>query len=158
MKDKNKTFSLGEVHNDYVDEGFYHIDVFPVSEEEGKTVAAVCQDTGKVLFMDNGFRNNQAVLEAIADVKNKKVIDAPNGLLSWVETHHEIVSRINFEILSDNRVSDKMLDVVRKEGRTALYPIGIQWANEFEKKFAGETWVDKEWFDELDKFLEEKLK
>jgi hypothetical protein len=64
-----------EVRNDYTDDnGYTYIDVYLNEDEnyeEGKTVAVVCQDTGKVFFIDNDWYNNPLVLEAIEEVKPK---------------------------------------------------------------------------------------
>lgn len=61
-----------EVVNDFTDDdGFTHIDVYLDEEETGKTVAIVCQDTGKVFFIDRDYYNSTAVLEAIEEVKPK---------------------------------------------------------------------------------------
>lgn len=64
-----------EVRNDFTDDdGFTHIDVY-LDEEldaEAETVAIVCQDTGKVYFINRDFWREPAVLEAIEEVKPKK--------------------------------------------------------------------------------------
>jgi len=67
-----------EVRNDYTDDnGFTHIDVWQddSDDSEGATVAIVCQDTGKWDFIDNRYRNDSAVLEAIEEVKQLRNID-----------------------------------------------------------------------------------
>lgn len=65
---------LHEIRNDYTDEDRYtHIDVWASDDdnEEGRSVAIVCQDTGKVYFIDNGYRFNEEVLQAIKEVTPK---------------------------------------------------------------------------------------
>ena len=60
---------ITEVRNDYTDDQNYtHIDVWENDEEEGKTVAIICRDTNKVFFIDNSFRNNSSVNEAISEI------------------------------------------------------------------------------------------
>lgn len=63
-----------EVRNDYTDDnGYTHIDVWQddSDDSEGATVAIVCQDTGKVYFIDNSYIFDKSVLEAIEEVKPK---------------------------------------------------------------------------------------
>lgn len=73
----NKQQAISEVRNSYTDDdNFTHIDVYKTDneDEEGRTVAIVCQDTGKVYFLDNIFRGNTSVEEAI-----KEVMPQPKG-------------------------------------------------------------------------------
>ena len=66
-----------EVRNDYTDDnGYTHIDVWLDDDDdddfaEGTTVAVVCQDTGKVFFIDRSYSFDKSVLEAIEEVKPK---------------------------------------------------------------------------------------
>lgn len=60
-----------EVRNNYTDENNYtHIDFWLTDDdnEEGQTVAIVCNDTQKVFFIDNKFRNDKLVQESINEV------------------------------------------------------------------------------------------
>lgn len=60
---------ITEVRNDFTDDQNYtHIDVWENDEEEGKTVAIVCRDTNKVFFIDNGFRSDSRVNDAINEI------------------------------------------------------------------------------------------
>lgn len=62
---------IHEVRNGFTDDDNYtHIDVYHSSDESvpGTTVAIVCNDTKKVFFIDNMYRSQQAVKEAIDDV------------------------------------------------------------------------------------------
>lgn len=65
--------AIHEVHNDFTDDGYTYIDVYHSSDENasGKTVAIVCNETSKVFFIDNMYRNEQVVKEAIDEVLNK---------------------------------------------------------------------------------------
>lgn len=64
-----------EIRNDYTDDtGYTYIDVYLDEDdngEEGKTVAIVCQDTGKVFFIDRDWFSHPSVMEAIEEVKPK---------------------------------------------------------------------------------------
>lgn len=62
-----------EVKTDYTDDqNMTTVDTFKTDDgnEEGKVVAAICRDTGKVIFFDNDERLNPQVREAIAEVLN----------------------------------------------------------------------------------------
>lgn len=60
-----------EVRNDYVDDqNVTSIDGYKTcdGDEQGTTIAFVCNDTGKVLFTDNRERMNPQIREAIVEV------------------------------------------------------------------------------------------
>ena len=60
---------IEEIRNDYTDDQNYtHIDVYEAGKEEGKSVAIICLDTRKVYYIDNFFRSNKLVTEAIEEV------------------------------------------------------------------------------------------
>lgn len=62
--------TIEQVNNDYTDDDNYcYIDVYFMGDEQGKAVAVVDRDNGKVFFIDNGFRNEPLVIEAIKEVK-----------------------------------------------------------------------------------------
>ena len=71
----------------------------------GKTVAIVCSDTGKVFYLDNSYRTNKSVTEAIDEIKTKDEIsfvlseDAINGI--------KINEKIPNEDLFEYRITDK---------------------------------------------------
>lgn len=76
-----------------------------------------------------------------------------NNITSILETHYEIVQTIalneaNFSVLSDIRES---------KGQGGLYEIAEKWTLEFESINNGRIW-DGEFFDEIDKFIMDKLK
>ena len=64
--------NFSEVKNDYTDEevNMTMIDAYKSDDEneQGKTIAAVCRDTGKVIFFDNRFRGDNGLKESIAEV------------------------------------------------------------------------------------------
>jgi hypothetical protein len=60
---------IEEVRNDFTDgDNYTHIDVYHLNKEEGKTVAIVCNDTSKVFYIDNLYRNVPEVHEAINEI------------------------------------------------------------------------------------------
>lgn len=60
---------ITEVRNDYTDDDNYtHIDVWLDDKEEGQTVAIVCLDTKKVFFIDNRYRSEPSIIEAINEI------------------------------------------------------------------------------------------
>lgn len=62
---------MAEVRNDYTDDQNYtYIDYWKTNsdKEEGKTIAIVCRDTKKVFFIDNRYRIDFLVTEAINEV------------------------------------------------------------------------------------------
>lgn len=87
-----------------------------------------------------------------ADVKTDKF---PNGLTSWYETHHEIVRAI--AIADDRETSSLLKKIHETKGIGGLYELAENLTDEFEKLNDGREW-DGEFFDEVEKFSEEKLK
>lgn len=63
--------NIHEVITDYTDDQNYtHIDVYNSEDqnESGQTVAIVCNDTYKVFYIDNMYRNMPIVTDAIDSV------------------------------------------------------------------------------------------
>lgn len=63
---------ISQIGSDYVDDNNYrHIDVWETSDEneEGKTVAIFCEDTGKTFIIDNRYRNETVIKETLEVVK-----------------------------------------------------------------------------------------
>ena len=69
--------TISEVRNDFINEDINvtHIDAWFTEDdgEEGKTIAVVCNDTGKVIFFDNRYRGDEKIIIAIEEVKSKMV-------------------------------------------------------------------------------------
>lgn len=98
-----------EVRNDFTDDdGFTHIDVYLDEEldEEAKTVAIVCQDTGKVFFINRDFYYDRAVLQAIEEVKPKKKSEPDDAFRKLKEQANEF----------KNTLLLYLFEVVRLEG------------------------------------------
>jgi hypothetical protein len=79
----------------------------------------------------------------------------PNGFINWQETHYEVVQAITMEHSKDNPQG-----VVRErhdaKGHGGLYELAEEITDEFEKLNEGREW-DGEFFDEIDKFVQNKL-
>jgi hypothetical protein len=79
----------------------------------------------------------------------------PNGFESWQETHYEVVQVITME-----HVKDDPQGVVRErhhaQGHGGLYELAKELTDEFEEINKGRNW-DGEFFEEIDKFLKNKL-
>ena len=57
-----------EVRSNHTDDQNYrHIDVW-FSENEGQTIAIVCEDTKKVFFIDSTFLQDSIILNEISEV------------------------------------------------------------------------------------------
>lgn len=77
----------------------------------------------------------------------------PNGFISWSETHYWMVSYIetNFEI------NTNLLEIFTQTGHTGLMELSKDITFEFESKYEGVDYEEQEldWYDEMDKFLNE---
>lgn len=82
----------------------------------------------------------------------------PNGFTSWQETHYEVVSAIE---RSWNAMGESDSQVVSErqlaQGHGGLYELAEELTDEFEALNAGREW-DGEFFDEIEVFLDRKLK
>lgn len=68
-----------EVRNDYIDDNNYcHIDVYESEDEnvEGKTVAIVCYNTGKVFYIDALY----SLVPSVKEMIDKTIIDYKNTI------------------------------------------------------------------------------
>lgn len=83
-----------------------------------------------------------------------KLRSMPNGFTSWQETHFELCTEINNRL---NLSGSKPLHVQETQGHGGLYELAEDLTNEFENKFAGEQWIDKEYWDEIEAFCKLKL-
>jgi hypothetical protein len=78
---------------------------------------------------------------------------AVNGITSWQETHFEMVQAIVLTLETSDSVASRVQDA---EGHGGLYELAEEWTNEFEDRHKGRAW-DGEYYDEIDKFLDEKF-
>lgn len=79
-----------------------------------------------------------------------------NGFTSWQETHFEIVSAITGEMRKDKFDSKVVDDRYAEQGTGGMYELAEELTDEFEKLNKGRDW-DGEFFDEIAKFIQEKL-
>ena len=84
-----------------------------------------------------------------------------NGFRSWAETHHEIVTIINYQIDRDVKIFGQMprlLDeIISTEGTGGIYDLCFELTNEFEKIHEGKVW-DGDWLDAVIEFVNEKIR
>ncbi|MGL5749751.1 MAG: hypothetical protein ACRCXT_04440 [Paraclostridium sp.] len=85
-------------------------------------------------------------------MKNKEF---PNGLTSYLETYYEVVSMIE-EFNGYDYSSERVTMIYESQGRGGLYELAKSLADKFETIHKGRVW-DGEFFDTIDKFLEEEL-
>jgi hypothetical protein len=84
----------------------------------------------------------------------------PNGFASWQETHYEVVAAITNEIAYDHysEFRDDLIRItLREKGHGGLYELANDLTDEFELLNKGREW-DGEFFDEIERFLDEKFK
>ncbi len=80
----------------------------------------------------------------------------PNGFTNWMETHHEVVSFISWQ-LHESKGNTVVKEWHDKTGTGGLYELAEEWTNEFEEKYQGTEWgVDLEYFDTIEEWLKEK--
>ena len=83
-------------------------------------------------------------------MKTKKYF--PNGIHSYLETFYEAAAYLTHTADEPGSMSN---DMSESNGTTGLYTLAEQLADEFEKKNKNRLW-DGEFFDEIEKFLNEK--
>jgi hypothetical protein len=85
----------------------------------------------------------------------------PNGFASWQETHYEVVAAITTELMADyeyNEFRDDLIRItLREKGHGGLYELANDLTDEFELLNKDREW-DGEFFDEIERFLDEKFK
>lgn len=80
-----------------------------------------------------------------------------NGFRSWAETHHEIVTIINYQIDRDFGDVPSLLDeILSTEGTGGIYDLCIDLTTEFESINEGKVW-DGDWLDAVIEFVKEKI-
>lgn len=85
----------------------------------------------------------------------------PNGFESWQETHYEVVAAITTELISYDEHGDSNHELIRatlkENGHGGLYELASDLTDEFELKNKDREW-DGEFFEEIENFLDEKLR
>ena len=83
--------NFSEVKNDYTDDlNITMIDAYKSEDEneQGKTIAAVCRDTGKVIFFDNRYRGDEGIKESIAEVLQEIKSDIPSKFRKYFDVSY----------------------------------------------------------------------
>jgi hypothetical protein len=99
----------------------------------------------------NALQGIQNLLDALSDEQEDKF---PNGLTSWIETHHEIVAAI---ALNPEDAHNKVNDVEATMGTGGLYELGEKLTDKFEQEHKGKQWgIDDntQYFDAIEEFLQ----
>jgi hypothetical protein len=95
----------------------------------------------------------------------------PNGFASWQETHYEVVTAINNNCSAEDMsevffeyadcVEKRKVNIInralREKGHGGLYELAEELTDEFESLNKGREW-DGEFFEEIERFLDEKFK
>ncbi|MEN9512512.1 MAG: Cellulophaga phage phi4:1 [Bacteroidota bacterium] len=84
----------------------------------------------------------------------------PNGFTSWQETHYEVVAAITNELADDHYSEfrdDLVHKILRENGHGGLYELAEDLTDEFELLNKGREW-DGEFFEEIERFLDEKFR
>jgi hypothetical protein len=78
-----------------------------------------------------------------------------NGFRSWAETHHEVVTIVNYYL--EKEFIPRLLDeIISTEGTGGIYDLCFELTNEFEKIHEGKVW-DGDWLDAVIEFIQEKI-
>lgn len=113
-----------DVKNDYIDDDNYtHIDLY--EGEEGRTIALVCNDTNKFIFIDNGLQGNLLILEAIEKVvkrneesirKNIEKIELKikNEIFTFSsKPNKKIIQNAGMFLSGDDNEIERMIQLIR---------------------------------------------
>lgn len=79
----------------------------------------------------------------------------PNGFDNQHETHFEVVTEINLQII-ENRPCKRIYETLEKIGHGGLYELAKELTDKFEEKHKGVEW-NGDWFDAVQDFLCEEL-
>jgi hypothetical protein len=82
----------------------------------------------------------------------------PNGFTSWVETHHEVVAFIQSVLNSTLSRDTPIEDIHEAVGTHGLYELALEWTNEWEKTHLGVDWNNRDYWTEIESWLETKNK
>ena len=63
----------------------------------------------------------------------------PNGFTSWMETHHEVVSTIYYNLL-DDRYTGLACEINDTQAQRGLYKLAETLTDKFENKYKGMDW------------------
>lgn len=113
------------------------------------------------LLHGDGDLNDIPVSTALRDIdRMRSLVRAierkfPNGFASWMETHHEVVDFISYQITSCKDADNKVQRTCKTRGTGGLYELAEQWTDQFEKLNYQREW-DGEFFEEIEEFLKQQ--
>ena len=81
----------------------------------------------------------------------------PNGLTSYLETYYEVVDFITATRLGENGSCKRLEQVESSIGHGGLWELAQELTDKFEQQHKDEEWVDKDWFETINDFLEKEL-
>jgi hypothetical protein len=124
--------------------------------EEGRT------DLENEMNDSNSYVFNKAIEAYIETLKNPETKNPEtknfvNGFTKWTQTFFEIVSIITDERYRENG-KGKIKEMHDEGNISEFWELAVDWTNEFEKLHEGETWTEKDWWEELDNFFAAKNK
>jgi hypothetical protein len=82
--------------------------------------------------------------------------DFPNGLTSWIQTHHEIVVMITLVLHKDDR-NNPLVSEYEARGTGGMYELAEDLTNKFEELHKDREW-DGEFFEEIEFFFDQEIK
>lgn len=103
------------------------------------------------------FNESHVLCDQVLTEAELKDTCFPNGFESWMETHYEVVQAITNEWMKDEP-EGIVKEVQDEQGHGGLYLLAQTLTDEFENKFKGNDWSELNYFDEINNFLNEKLK
>lgn len=80
----------------------------------------------------------------------------PNGFDSWHETHFEIVTEINLQII-ENRECKRISEINDEFGRGGLFDLAKELTDKFEETYVDCDWNNGDWFEAIQDFLKKEL-
>jgi hypothetical protein len=96
---------------------------------------------------------NGRVVSIIREEVARQEKNFPNGFTSWMETHHDLVSWINTELMRDYP-SGLIEEVMSTKGRGGMYELAEELTDRFEKMHEGYEW-DGDYFDTIEEFMDD---
>jgi hypothetical protein len=120
----------------------------------GRDFKAECEKIGIIAKVVYQYQSEAIEIELtwITNRSNR----FPNGFDSWQETHCEICFAIGIEANKEDS-SGVVEDVREADGMGGLWELAKDLTDAFEKANEGRQW-DGEWIDEIDAYIQSKLK
>ena len=80
----------------------------------------------------------------------------PNGFDSWHETHFEVVTEINIQII-ENRECKRISEINDEFGHGGLFDLAKELTDKFEEEYKDYDWNYGDWFEAMRDFLKKEL-